>query len=597
MSDSSTPPDASTSSTSKARNPLISVLHPIRGRLAVAAALAAVGSMLALVPLAGIAHIAHMALSETATSGDIARAIAASIASLLIGMALVTAAEMLAHQADNHITHHLRMAIGQRLMHVPLGWFSERASSEVKRAMQDDIGTLHSLTAHFFTTMGRAVGAVLISVAYLFALDWRLAVVVLLPFPAFFLFLHRAIKASAAHMGDVAAGMGRIDNAVMEFVNGIALVKAFGGRGNAQDRYRTAVDAFADTFTGFTRPLVAAMARTNALIAPVTVLGVVLLAGMLFMALGWIEPLQILPFALVTPGLCAPLQLLHYITHDLNSAVAAAQRVQALLDTPVLSTPARGSQPIGSEVRVEQVSHAYAASNNVLNDLSFTLAPGTTTAIVGPSGAGKSTVARLLLRFFDPDAGRITLGGVDLRQIESCELYRRIGFVLQEVRLIHASVADNIALGRPTATREQIEAAARLANVHARVLQLPRGYDSVVGEDAQLSGGEQQRLSIARAVLLDPPVLVLDEATAAADAESEAAIQDALSRFARGRTLLVIAHRLDTVMHADQILVLDKGSLCEQGRHGELLSRHGLYARLWAQGGYQSAVNKALPAC
>lgn len=597
MSDSSPPLDATASVDSKARSPLSRVLSPIRGQLALAAVLAAAGSMLALVPLAGIAHIAHLALSEGNTSGAIGWAIAASIASLFTGMALITAAELLAHQADNHITHQLRVAIGQQLMQVPLGWFSERASSEVKRAMQDDIGTLHSLTAHFFTTLGRAVGAVVISVVYLFAMDWRLALIALLPFPAFFLFLHRAIKASAAHMGDVVTGMTRIDNAVVEFVNGMPLVKAFGDRGNAQDRYRAAVDDFAHTFTGFTRPLVAAMARANALIAPVTVLGVVLLAGMGFVALGWIEPIQILPFALVTPGLCAPLQLLHFITHDLNGAAAAAQRVQALLDTPVLPAPAAGSLPNGCEVRVEQLHHAYVPGNPVLNDVNFTLAPGTTTAIVGPSGAGKSTLARLLLRFFDPDTGRLTLGGVDLRHIESRELYRRIGFVLQEVRLIHASVADNIALGRPDATREQIEAAARLANIHARILQLPRGYDSVVGEDAQLSGGEQQRLSIARAVLLDPPVLVLDEATAAADAESEAAIQDALSRFARGRTLLVIAHRLDTVMHADQILVIDQGTVREQGRHSELLARQGLYARLWAQGGYQDTVKEALPAC
>lgn len=597
MSDSSTPLDDAIPSPENTRSPLSRVLFPIRKRLALSGVLAAVGAMLALVPLAGIAHIAQLALSEAGTSGAVGLAIAASIGSLFIGMALITAAEMLAHQADNYVTHHLRMAVGQRLMHLPLGWFSERASSEVKRVMQDDIGTLHSLTAHFFTTLGRAVGAVLISVAYLIAQDWRLAVIVLLPLPVFFVFLHRAIKASAAHMDDVVVGMGRIDNAVVEFVNGMPLVKAFGDRGNAQDRYHKAVDNFASTFTRFTRPLVAAMARANALIAPVTVLGVVLLAGMLFVAQGWIEPLQILPFALVAPGLCAPLQLLHYITHDLNSAVGAAQRVQALLDTPVLPAPAVGSLPNGSEVCVEHLSHAYAPGNNVLNDVSFTLAPGTTTAIVGPSGAGKSTLAGLLLRFSDPDAGRITLGGVDLRQIESRELYRRVGFVLQEVCLIHASVADNIALGRPTATREQVETAARLANIHARILQLPRGYDSVVGEDAQLSGGEQQRLSIARAVLLDPPVLILDEATAAADAESEAAIQDALSRFAWGRTLLVIAHRLDTVMHADQILVLDQGTLCEQGRHTELLTRNGLYARLWAQGGYQDTVKKALPAC
>lgn len=597
MSDSSSPLQDPAPANSKTRSPLSRVLRPIRGRLAVSALLAAVGSMLTLVPLAGIAHIASLALSAAGTPGAIIWAVALSVVSLLVGMLLITAGELLAHQADNHITHQLRVAIGQRLMQVPLGWFSERTSSEVKRAMQDDIGTLHSLTAHFFTTLGRASGAVLISVVYLVAMDWRLALLALLPFPAFFLFLHRAIKASAAHMGEVAGGMARIDNAVVEFINGMPLVKAFGDHGNAQDRYRAAVDDFARIFTDFTRPLVASMAKANALIAPVTVLGLVLLAGTLFVALGWAEPLQILPFALVTPGLCAPLQLLHYITHDLHNAVGAAQRVQTLLDTPVLPVPAKAQLPTGNEVRVEQLSHAYAPGHNVLSDVSFTLAPGTTTAIVGPSGAGKSTLARLLLRFFDPTAGRITLGGIDLRNIEPRELYQRIGFVLQEVRLIHASVAENIALGRPTATREQIEAAARLANIHHRLVQLPRGYDSVIGEDAQLSGGEQQRLSIARAVLLAPPILILDEATAAADAQSEAAIQDALSRFAAGRTLLVIAHRLDTVMHAEQILVIDEGMLCEQGRHTELLARRGVYARLWTQGRYQDTVKKALPTC
>jgi len=283
--------------------------------------------------------------------------------------------------------------------------------------------------------------------------------------------------------------------------------------------------------------------------------------------------------------------LLHTLLHDLGNATGAAQRVLALLETPVLEAPAPGLRqaPAGHAVRFENVGHSHGGGHRVLSDISFTLEPGTVTAVVGPSGAGKSTLARLLLRFFDPDEGRILLGGVDLRHIEPGQLYRRIGFVLQEVRLIHASVRDNIALGRPSASQQEVEDAARVAQIHERILALPRGYDSVVGEDALLSGGELQRVSIARAVLLDPPVLVLDEATAAADAGNEAAIQRALSRFAQGRTLMVIAHRLDTVMHADRILVLEGGALVEQGTHRQLLARGGRYARLWAKGGYDVA--------
>ena len=587
------------SSPSRQAGPISRILHPIRGRLIAAAVLAGTGSMLTLVPLAGIAHIAHIALNPALAHGELWPTIIASVACLFAGMALMSLGELAAHLADNRLTHQLRLQAMQRLGQVPLGWFTSRASGEVKQAMQDDINTLHSLTAHFYTTTGRAVGAIAISVVYLFAMDWRLAIVALLPFPGFFLFFGRAMKASGSNMEQFVSGMGRINNAVVEFVNGIPVVKAFGATGRAHGSYRAAVDAFADAFSAFTRPLVGSMANANALIAPVAVLGVVVLAGTACVALGWMAPVDILPFALVAPGISAPMLLLHYLTHDLNNATGAAQRVQALLDTPVLAQPGPDQQqlPNGTEICVEHVAYAYDGQNKVLSDISFTLQAGTVTAIVGASGSGKSTLARLLLRFFDPSEGRITLGGVDLRHIATPELYRRVGFVMQEVRLIHASVRENIALGRPSASSDEVEDAARLANIHERILALPRGYDSVIGEDAQLSGGELQRVSIARAVLLDPNVLVLDEATAAADAENEVAIQDALSRFARGRTLLVIAHRLDTIMHADHIIVVENGAIVEQGSHAGLLADKGRYAQLWALGGYQDTQEEATPSC
>ena len=588
--------------------PLRQVLSPIRGQLIAAAVLASVGTMLTLAPLAGIAHIAKLLLAaldladaaRAAVQAELWWVAGASVICLFAGMALVSAGELTAHLADNRITHHLRLAVARRLAQAPLGWFSGRASGEVKQAMQDDIATLHSLTAHFYTAVGRAAGAIGLSVIYLFALDWRMALAALLPFPGFFLFLRRAMKAGGGgEMQAFVTRLERLNGATVEFVGGMPVVKAFGAGGKAHRGYHEAVDGLAEAFVRFTRPLVAAMAHAHAMIAPVTVLGVVLASGALFVGLGWIAPVQVLPFALVAPAICAPVLLLHTLLHDLGSATAAAQRVLALLRTPVLASPEapRRGTPAGHEVRFENVAYAYGESRQALSNISFTLEPGTVTAVVGTSGAGKSTLARLLLRFFDPDEGRITLGGVDLRHIETTQLYRRIGFVLQEVRLIHASIHDNIALGRPAASRLEVEAAARAANIHERILALPRGYDSVVGEDAQLSGGERQRVSIARAVLLDAPVLVCDEATAAADAGNEVAIQEALSRFAQGRTLMVIAHRLDTVMHADRILVLEDGAIVEQGRHDALLALGGRYARLWTLGGYDVAMEQAGSSC
>jgi ATP-binding cassette subfamily B protein len=418
--------------------------------------------------------------------------------------------------------------------------------------------------------------------------DWQFSLICLLPFPLYYLLFGLVKrKISAERMASFVAGQNQINAAVIEFVQGIPVMKTFAASARAPEAYSKAVNGFVCAFTGFTRPLVIPMANANAVIAPVSVTGVVLAAGVIFAINGWIDPVTILPFLLITPAISSPLMLFGFLGHAVAGASGAAQRIVALLDTPLMPepTPSETLQPVGHEVRFEDLSFTYGSEKSVVSEITLTLKPGTVTAIVGPSGAGKSTLARLLLRFNDPSEGRVTLGGVDLRHMPRKQISRMVGFVLQDVQLINATVADNIALGRPSAGTEEIETAARAASIHDQLLALPRGYQSVIGEDAVLSGGEAQRVSIARAILLNAPILVLDEATAAVDVISEALIQNALSSFTKDRTVLVIAHRLNTIIEADQILVMDHGRIAERGKHRELLEKNGLYAQLWRAGG------------
>lgn len=573
------------------KSPIRLVLNPIRGRLIVASLLSAIGMTLMLMPLVGITYIAQTIL-EGLNLLYLWEAIILSFASLFLGLTINTIAEYLVHSADNHLTHHLRVSVIERLSKVPLGWFTGRASGEVKRAMQDDINSLHDLTAHFFTTIARAIAVVLFSAVYLFMMNWRLALVALIPFLLFFVLYRQAFRAGDQFMEEFIKGMMRIDSSVVEFLAGLPVVKAFGVAGKANNSYRDAVDSFASAFRNLIGATTNAISTANAIMNPVTILGFILAFGLLFIALDLSTSSDIIPFVLVLPGVCAPILMISFITHGLRNATGAAARLDQLLNTPILEQPQQlVKQPRGSLVQFNQVNYGYDSAHLVVRDFTLTLREGTVTAIVGASGAGKSTIARLLLRFFDPTDGEITLGGVYLRDYPSHELYQRIGFVLQEVRLIHASVRENISLALPNATDEEIEFAAKAVNIHERIMALPRGYDSVIGEDAIFSGGEEQRISIARAILLNPPILVLDEATTASDAENEAIIQEALSRFAVGRTLLVIAHRLDTIRYADHIVVMSNGVIIEEGDHELLLTKQGQYAALWRLGKYDQTVD------
>jgi ATP-binding cassette subfamily B protein len=316
-------------------------------------------------------------------------------------------------------------------------------------------------------------------------------------------------------------------------------------------------------------------------LSPPFVLLAVLIGGAALITGGGMAPADLLPFLLLGLGLTAPVAALGHGFDETQTARRAVGRIRDVLAVAPLPEPVHPVAPQGHRVELRDVRFGYDPGHEVLRGIDLVLEPGTVTALVGPSGSGKSTLVQLLPRFFDPAHGSVVLGGVDLREIGSQTLHRLVSFVFQDVRLLRASVADNIALAVPHAGHDDVVRAARLANIHDRILELPRGYDTVIGEDAGLSGGEAQRIAIARALLADTPVLVLDEATAFADPQTEQAVRQALATLDGDRTILVIAHRLETVADADTVVLLENGTVAERGKPGELLARQGKFAAFW----------------
>ncbi len=558
--------------------------RPVAGSIRVACVLSAAGALAGLAPYIGLVLLADALLDPDRASPDRGRVvlICALIAGGLLVRALLSGAALtITHFADARLQAILRRRMVDRLGRVPLGWFSQQSSGRVRKAAMGDVHDLHQLVAHHAVEMTAAAVMPIGGLVYLIWLDWRLAVLavaLLLPYVAAYAWMMRGYGEQMTKMDQSNA---RISSAVAEFVSGIAVVKTFGQSGRAFAAYRQAAIEFVGFFSGWVRPMLRIEAfAVMAISAPV--IGLLATACTAwFVDQGWVSASEALAGVLIAIALPTVIQPLGFGAQSRRTAAAAALRIQQLLDAEELPVVPHPDRPEGHLVEFEDVRFSYDGGTEVLHGVSFRCEPGTVTALVGPSGSGKSTLATLLPRFYDVTGGAVRLGGADVRRIAPADLYRQVGFVLQDVQLLHASIADNIRLGRPEAEDEEVRQVCVAARIHDRVLDLPRGYDSVIGEDARLSGGEAQRVSIARALLADAPVLVLDEATAFADPESEALIQDALSELTVGRTVLVIAHRLSTITGVDQIVALDRGEVAETGCHDQLLAAGGTYARMW----------------
>ncbi|TCO54306.1 ABC transporter ATP-binding protein [Actinocrispum wychmicini] len=556
------------------------LVRPYRWSFAAVVVLQVIGAIVGLAPLLAVVELGRALLSPD--HGHVWTIVTVGAVGLFVRLLFTAASSGLGHIVDGHVQLSFRRQLAARLGRVPIGWFSRRRTGELAKLVGEDVSAVHPFIAHAPGELVSAFVVPLVSLVYLVTVDWRLTLITLIPVVlavALVPLMMTPARTRAQHEFD--AAMGRISSSVVEFVQGISVVKAFGGSRRAHRKFGTAVDDFVSMFLRWVRGVSVIAAGMQLALSPPFVLLVVLIGGASRITGGGMAPADLLPFLLLGLGLTAPVAALGHAFDDLTAAGRALGRIRDVLQVRSLPEPTHPVAPRGHRVELRDVRFAYEPDHEVLRGIDLVLEPGTVTAIVGPSGSGKSTVVQLLPRFFDPTHGSVTVGGVDLRDLGSRELYRMVSFVFQDVRLLRASVADNIALAVPYADLDDVVRAARLANIHDRVLKLPFGYETVIGEDVKLSGGEAQRISIARALLADAPVLVLDEATAFADPQTEQAVRGALATLRGDRTILVIAHRLETIADADTVAVLENGSIVERGKPAELLAQNGKFAAFW----------------
>lgn len=503
------------------------------------------------------------------------------------GMALLCS-----HISAYNTVARIRMQLIRHLGTLPLGYHILHPSGKQRKIIEKNTDNLEILIAHNIPDYVQSLVLPVAFLVFMFRYDWRLSLICLVPILIGFILLFSMLKGESSGFIEQVQKSGEdISNAATEYVRGIAVVKTFGQTASSFRRYQRSVKDYADFMTKY------AFSMENAFSLYTTIVNAVFLflipGGIVLYNLGGGAEKTIMTFAffaVLIPLVASILTKLMHSSSNLMLADASFTAIEEMLAEKPLAETKKQPVPQNGEIRLDHVSFQYEAGVKALDDVSLTIRPGTVTALVGESGGGKSTVANLIARFWDVSEGSVTVGGVEVRELDYADWMKHISIVFQDTNLFKMSVAENVAMYKPGASREEIMEALHQAQCDDILEKLPNGVDSVIGaRGVYLSGGEMQRIALARAILKDAPIVLLDEATAFADAENEYLIQRALDILLRGKTVLMIAHRLQTIVHADQIIVMQRGGIAEQGTHEELMQRQGVYAKMYHE--YENSVS------
>lgn len=473
-----------------------------------------------------------------------------------------------------------RIALGDRLRNVPMGFFHDNSVGDITATVTTDLNFLENYSMHILDKVTTGVLSMIVMAACILAFDWRIGLIfvagILLSFP---IYSHMQKKGKA-----LSAKRQKIQSeavaATLEYVQGISVVKSFNmcdkNLSDIEDAYEKNADASYGVERVFT-PL----NMTYSMVFRISACMIMLCAGILAVG-GDLSFANLAVILIASFTIFNPIEVMGQMTTMIRTMDAALDRVERIKQAKKIDENGRDIPLDSFDIGFEHVSFAYENGNPILKDVSFSIPQGSMTAIVGPSGGGKTTITRLIARFWDVQEGSITVGGHDVKEFTCDSLLKNMSMVFQNVYLFHDTIENNIKFGCPDATHEQVVEAAKKACCHDFISALPQGYDTVIGEGGStLSGGEKQRISIARAMLKDAPIILLDEATASVDPENEVHLQQAISALVKNKTLIVIAHRLSTIRDADQILVVDNGKIVEKGVHAELIQQKGIYQKFW----------------